>query len=140
MLLEAALLKALLDTESNVDGDGIAHSIDVLAGNDLAKSGRDDVVAESKGLIGDLAGTKVLGGEGGDEGGGLAVWVELGVDGADVEGGHHVGSELGADDASLAIGIQDTVLGHHLGDETTGSNDLELGGARMDVEGVHAAG
>lgn len=140
MLPEAALIEALLDTESDVGGDGIAHSFDVLASDDLAEGGRDNIVAERKGLVGDLTSAKVLSVEGSDEGGRLAVWVVLGVDGADIEGGHHVGLELGADDASVAIGIEDAVLGHHLGDEATGGDDLELSGAGVDVKSVHAAG
>ena len=137
--MNTALVQALLNAKGNALGDGSPDSLDVLTGDDLAESGSDDVVAQGKGLIGNLTGAEVLSREGGNKGGGLAVGVELSVDGADVEGGHHVGLELGADDAAVALGIEDAVLGNHLGDETTGGDDLELGGAGMDVESVHAA-
>lgn len=140
-LLDVALLQARIDTKGDAGRNSSADHLDILAVDALAKGSSDEIVAKGKGLVGDLAGAKVLRGEAGDEDGVGAVRVELAVDGALVEGGHHVGAELGADDAAgLAVGREDAVLGRHLGDETALGDDLELDGSGVDVEGVHAAG
>jgi hypothetical protein len=137
--VNTALVQALLNAQSNALGNGSPDSFDVLTSNDLTESGSDDVVAQGKGLIGDLAGAKVLSRKGSDKGGRLAVRVKLGVDGADVERGHHIRAEFGADHTAIALSIEDAILGDHFGDQAAGCDDLELGRAGMNVESVHTA-
>lgn len=140
LLLDPALLEALLNTKGNASRDSLPDLLNVLSTEGLAESGKQHTIAESKGLVGDLARTEVLGSEGGDKLSGLAVRVVLGVNRALVEGCHHALGQLSANDAALALGVHDSVLGKHLGDELAGSDDLELGRTRVDVESVHATG
>jgi hypothetical protein len=58
--------------------------------------------------------------------------------GAYVEGGYLERLELGLDDAMLTIFVDNTVLGHYLGDEVTFNDDLQLSRPRVNVEGVEA--
>lgn len=136
----AALLEALVDAQGNALGDGLANEVNVRTGDALTKGGGNNIVGKSESLILNLTSAEVLSGEGSNKGSRVAVRVELGVDGALVEGSHHVGAKLGADNAAGAILVVDTVLRNHLGNETAGGDDLELGRAGMDVEGVHSAG
>lgn len=138
-LLDTTLAQALLDTQSDASGDGSPDLLNILSGNALPKGSSDDIVAQGKGLIGNLASTEVFGSKGCDKGSRLAVWVVLDVHGTLGEDGHHVGGQFGADDAALAVLVEHAVLGNHLSHETAGGDDLELGGARMDVKSVHAA-
>lgn len=75
----------------------------------------------------------VLGGEAGDEDGVGAVWVPLGVDGALGEDGHLVLVEAVADQGGA-------VLEDVLGPQGALDDDVDLGGARVRVRGVEAAG
>jgi hypothetical protein len=139
-LLDATGLKTLFNAQSNAPRNSLADLVDILAGDALTKGSSDNIVAQRHKLIGDLASAKVLSRKGSDEGSGFAVRVELSVDGTLIEGSHHVGCELGADNTTLAILVEDAVLGDHLGDETAGGDDLEFSGARVDVKSVHATG
>jgi hypothetical protein len=54
------------------------------------------------------------------------------------ENSHFQRTDRGTYDTSLAVLVDDTILGHHLSDQVAVDDDLELGGAGVDVHGVHA--
>ncbi|KAI6751014.1 hypothetical protein HG530_014464 [Fusarium avenaceum] len=102
-LLEATVEEALLNAECDALGDSSADLVDILTSNALAECSSNDIVAEGKGLVGNLTGAEILRGKGGNESGRLALGVVLGVNRTLVEGSHHVGCKLSADDTALSI-------------------------------------
>jgi hypothetical protein len=74
---DLALGEALVDALGDASRDGSTDLVNITALEDLAESSINDVVAESKGLIGDLAGAKILRRERRDEGSVGAVRVVL---------------------------------------------------------------
>lgn len=139
-LLKATGLEALINTKSNALRDSLPDLVDILTGDALAEGSSNDIVAQRNKFISDLTSSKVLSCKGSNEGSGLAVGVELCVDRSLVEGSHHVGCKLSADNTTLAILVEDAVLGDHLGDEAAGGDNLEFSGARVNVKSVHATG
>ena len=134
-LLDAAGLQALLDAVGHVGGDGGAEGVDILAVEEgVAAQGRGgDVGVEPEEGLGGLLHAGVLVAEGGHEDGRVAAGVELGVHGA-----------LGEDDGLELGGVVrdrgEAVLRDELGVERALDHDVELGGARVHVRGVEAAG
>lgn len=108
-------LQALLNTVGNAGRDSSPDTIDISTINALTKGSAHDVIAESKGLVGDLARAEVLAVEGSNEHGVGAIGIELGVDAALVEGGHLIGIERVENNPALAV-FEDAVLWCHGGD------------------------
>lgn len=138
LVSDVAALQALLDTLGDGDGD-VGLELGEVAGVDLlgeAEGGVDDGrVDVDEEVLGDGAGTGVLGVEAGDANGRLAVEVLLEVDRALGEDGT---LELGQ--GRVELGRQ-TILqdeaGQHRG---LGDQGEELGRVRVDVRGVKTAG
>lgn len=86
---DIAGLQALVNSLSNVRGNALAESLNILAIESLreAKSSVDDSTVQAEEVLGNLGGTRVLGVQGCNEGGGLTLGVKLVVDGAHGENG-----------------------------------------------------
>lgn len=143
--LNAASLEALLNSKGDRSRNSALELRDLGAVDRLAEGGLHHIRAHGEQLVGDLPGAKVLAVERSDERGGRAVGVELRVDGALVEGGHLELRHGVGDDAAARGGadfgvVEDAVLGEHLNDQAARGDDLQLGGARVHVRSVEAAG
>jgi hypothetical protein len=132
--LDAAAVKALLDTLGEVVRDEVAEGLKVGTRDHAhtTEGGGDNVGLEVEEVLGDLANTGVGVGEGGDEGGGSAVGVVLLVDGTLGEDGHLEGVH------GVATG-SDGVLLDEVGDEAALDDNVELSTTGVDVGSVHAA-
>ena len=142
-LLNAALGKALLDTFGDASWDSGLEIIDISAIDSFSECCSDDVRAYSEQLVRDLTSSEVFAVERSDEDGWVAGRVELRVDGALVEWLHLELVDGVLDNTATAGGIaglvEDAILGNHLGLEDALGDDLELGGAGVDVGSVEAA-
>lgn len=143
--LNAASLEALLHAQRNGSWDRALELRNLGAVNRLAESSLHHIGAHGEQLVSDLAGAKVLAVKRRHEGSWCAVGVELRVDGALVEGRHLELRDGVGDDATAGRGahlgvVEHAVLGEHLDDQAAGGDDLQLGGARVHVWGVEAAG
>ena len=98
-----------------------------------AKGARNDVAPEVEVGLSNLLDTGVLAGEAGDKGRVGAERVKFGVHGTLGEDGHLVLSEVVDDSA-------ETVLEGELGNESALNHNVDLGGARVNVGSVEAAG
>jgi hypothetical protein len=135
VLVNTASLQALLHTKGEVGWDHLLELVDVLAINGVGEAERsfDDIVIQSEEVLGDLAGTRVVAVETGDEAGRLAGGVVLEVDAALREDSALEGTEGGVEFGGQAVLKHEARL-----DEAAGDGE-ELSGARVDVRGVHAA-
>lgn len=132
--LNAALLEAAVNALGDVLGDVLAERLEVLAveRGDAAEGRANHSGVEVEEGLSDLLDTRVHVVKSSDENGILAVRIELLVDSALREDGHLVERESVGDRLK-------PVLDDEVGNEAALDDDVELGGAIVDVGSVHAA-
>lgn len=136
-----ALGEALVHILSQVGRNLLAELLNVgsVDGLGKAKRGLDNFGIESEEVLGNLAGTGILGVQGSDESSIFAVVVELEVDGALRENGAFELVEV-AGDFRVVAGLDEAVLKHIAELEVVAFDQSEeLGGAGVYVRSVDAA-
>lgn len=143
VLGDVAPLEALIDAESKVGRDLAPELLDVGAVQALgeAEGGVNDVGIETEEVLGDLGSASILRVQGSDEGGRMALGVDLVVDAAHRENGALKLGEVAGDLVVCRnLGVDEAVLEDETEVDLTIDESEELGGAGMDVRGVHTAG
>jgi hypothetical protein len=132
--LDAALLEAAVDALGDILGDVLAEALNVLAveRGDTAKGRANHGRVEVEESLSDLlnAGVDIV--KAGDEDGIFAVRVEFSMNSPLREDGHLVKRESVGD-------WRKTVLDDEVSDEAALDDDVELGGAIVDMRSIHAA-